>query len=170
MKKYAVLLITLIILLGLSGISRADNEKDPNIPVVPSTNNEVIESCKVQVMAQIGGYASLNRVVAPSKMGFMGQPNEEQARYDGYIELQCNVPVIMTAEVTAPLTNLSTGSQIKTLVNLDYGPWDVLVSGQTNGYYGTEGHNLGVYGQLGDPAQEAGQYTGEVTVTLLRPI
>lgn len=167
MKKYAVLLITLIILLGFSEISRAD-QIDPSIPVVSPTN-EVIESYKLQVMAQIGGYASLNRVVAPSKMGFMGKPNEEQSRYDGYIEVVCNVPVIMTAEVTAPLANLS-GNQIKTLVSIDGGPWDVLVSGQTWGYNGYEGHQLGLYGQLGDPAQEAGQYTGEVTITLSRSI
>ena len=168
MKKYAVLLITLIIVLGFSGISRAGDEYDPNIPE-PPTNNEVIESCKVQVMAQIGGWASLKRVVAPSKLGFMGKPNEQQSMYDGYIEVQCNVPVIITAEVTAPLTNPS-GNWIETSVSLDGGPWGVLVQGQTWGYYGSEGHNFGLQGQLGEPAQEGGLYTGEFTITLSRPI
>ncbi|MEW5801441.1 MAG: hypothetical protein AB1847_04975 [bacterium] len=166
MKRYAMLLIVLIVLFGFVGMAAAGPEGDPNIPELPPAGN-VLVSSKVQVTAQIGGWASLSRVVAPSKIGFVGKPNEEQSRYDGWIEVQCNVPVIMTAEITAPLTNPQ-GNQIKTMVSLDYGPFDVLVSGQTWGGY--EQHNLGLYGVLGDPAQEAGEYTGEVTVTLSRPL
>lgn len=148
MRKYLILLVALVIVLGISGIAMAQ----PPWPV--------------NVSATVNQYCSVTAIVAPGPLTFVGTLNEIQFAENGSLTKECNVATTLWATVTTPLT-ASTGQTINTQTKLDSGVWGSPVS-VLNPYTGaSSNHTLGVWGQLGAiAAQPAGGYLGVITVTV----
>lgn len=108
MRKYLVVLVALVMVLGLSGMAMA----------VEGSLESGSLSVPAPVTAAVAKYASLV-VASPDKLQFEGKKDEYKEALNGKITKEANCKVTATAEVTKALTITVGGVDYTIYTNVD---------------------------------------------------